>query len=614
MSQPRKSRDTAHQRLVRLQHRIFRSLEAEADRLLGEAPASIQRYEREYQTDFRGARRRMRAVEKPELIQAIQAADVTLVADFHTFEQAQRTALRLMRDACAEDPARWLVGLEMIPSHFQAELDAFQEGRIPLGEFHRAIRYDEEWGFPWANYAPIFEWARQQGVRLIALNRPKELSGWSSAMLRRSKNESDLQERDRWAAGVITDLFARPDAESPAAKDWTRPKMIALYGELHIGSKHLPSELRALSREHLGKALSTVLVHQNHDGTYWSLAREEKEHETQIVRLKKSSYCVFSSTPWAKLQSLVSWAEGGWESPVLRGPSSPHQKPDDTDSAEDEDDDDSDLIETDHLSLMQTYGNAIAELLQVTPPSYESLSVRTIQEADFLDSLPGEGLFTRRELGMIRFHVNTNRRVYIPRASIAYLATPSPNTSAELSAIHLQRALSGSQAILARDPDDFFRIVLEHAFGFFGSLVLNPRRKCDLVADHVERLEQIRSGEREFHRLERESRGLALDVLGSEKRLAQGKALPLSSLEDAMSRAARVPVALIAARFVGYILGKKMHEALLAEILTTEEIREKLLTSKLAWKAGRRHFEEIYAELLKACAPAQLAPSKTDVI
>src|SRR5205814_610599 len=108
-----------------------------------------------------------------------------------------------------------------------------------------------------------------------------------------------LARRDRWAAGVIVDRMG-------SGRD---ARMICLMGELHLASKHLPRQIAIVSKAHLGVKLTTTVVHQNRDEIFWKLARKGRAHDSSVVRVGKN-YCVISSTPWAKLQSLVNWIEG----------------------------------------------------------------------------------------------------------------------------------------------------------------------------------------------------------------------------------------------------------------------------------------------------------------
>jgi len=582
--------EPTHVKLLSLQRRIYRSLQAEAARLMGETPDSIVKYEKAYKEDFRSCIKRVSLSNKVALIKAIREADVTFVADFHTFAQAQRTALRLMRDA-VKPGEKWYIGIELVPSQCQPDLDDFQAGKISLDVFQKRINYAEEWGFPWSHYAPIFDWANQQGIRLIALNRPKGMS----ALISRQR-DSELEERDRWGAGIITDLFEKtPKTKGP------RPKMIVLYGELHLAPCHLPEQLKQVSKSHLGRALKSLIVHQNNDRLYWKLAQSNKTHHSNVLKLQRNSYCVISGTPWGKLQSLVSWADGEKET-VKR-------------IAEEEDFEDA--SDFDYLSTMQTYGTAIAELLNAKVPSYEDLTVRTIEGADFVELLESTDHFRARELQLIRAHVENNLRLYIPRANIAYLGTPSENRAAELAAIHLQRILSRAQEIFEPKTDDFYRLVIESTFGFFGSLILNPRRKCDLPHDHERRIESLKRGAHEETQGETLARKVSLNVFKSEAALLKGGNLKAASLGDVFGSRRMTPAAtlaiMLAARYVGNVLGKKMHHALIKGVIQSDDVKRICLARV---DGAHRMFEDKYVELVRSVGPIHpdLEPSKSAVI
>lgn len=539
---------SAHARLRQLQHRIYRALQREAESIFGEPPASIVRYEREWDRDFRGS---FRVSTKEELVAAIRRHDVTFIADYHPFAQSQRTALRLMRESVLAGE-KWALGVELIPSQYQRVLDDFQAGKISVETFHHRIRYQEEWGFPWKNYEPLFAWARTHGVRLVALNRPRELVYRDFPAGRPDLSVRDLHARDQWAAGIITDLFqATPGL-----------RMLVLYGGHHVGRDHLPKQLDKVSRAFLDRPLSSLSVHQNKDNLYWKLARQERELHAQILKLRRDTYCVFSATPWAQLQSLISSAEG-------------------EDLEENEE-----PGHFDYLSMMGAYGDAIAEFLGLERASFESLSIRTIDEADFVDSLTGT--FSPGELRLIGSMVASNERIYLPRVQVAYLASPSQNSAAEFAAIHLLRQTTRHRAFFEGGREDFFRMVLESAFGFLGSLVLNPRRKCDLPADHARRLRLLgRGSEREAFSGERRARQLALSVLSPGLRKRE---LALSELPARAS--AQAAWVMVGARHVGQILAKSIHPTLLAHEHGAPEF-----SRVVSLFVRRRGFEEAFWEL-----------------
>ncbi len=531
-----------------MRQRIHRSLQAEARRLLGKTPSSILRYEKEYLKDFSGQRS---PVTKAEIIRQIRAADVTFISDFHAFPQAQRTALRLMREATHASET-WLIGVEFVASRFQAELDSFQERKIDETDFLKAIHYDEEWGFPWKNYAPILEFARENLIRVIALNRPAEIASLSA---------NELEERDRWAAGIICDLFSSPPSRQ------IKPRMLVLYGELHVGQSHLPAQVEKISNLYLSRPLRSVSIHQNHDPLYWRLTKGGKDLQTDGIRTKKGVYCVFSSTPWVKLQSLVNWLEG---------------------EASEGDED--------YLSLLRAFGQTLAKLLEMDTPSFESLEIATIHHPEFIDKISRA---RGAEARLIRFHVENNMRLYIPSMRTAYLGTPSQNAAAELAAIHLFHSKTGEPALFQQKRETVFRIALEGAFGFFGSLIVNPKRKCDLPSDHQKRLRSLRKGEKQAFPLEARARELGLALLHG----LRSKGL----LDQYLKKQKMAPALIVGARYAGQVLGAKLHHLFQAEKIGAREIHEIFFAP-----SEPRSYENSYQDLKRLVSAARLTPSKSD--
>ena len=77
------------------------------------------------------------------------------------------------------------VGLEMLPRRLQPQLDAYLAGAIDEEGFS-AVDWAHTWGFDFALYRPIFDFCRTHGLRMYALNAPREPRRRPSARPRRS--------------------------------------------------------------------------------------------------------------------------------------------------------------------------------------------------------------------------------------------------------------------------------------------------------------------------------------------------------------------------------------------------------------------------------------------
>ncbi len=74
------------------------------------------------------------------------------------------------------DEASLAIGMEMFQAPFQAPLDDWSAGLIDETVLRRETEYDERWGFDYAMYRPILDYARSRGLKVVALNAPRELA------------------------------------------------------------------------------------------------------------------------------------------------------------------------------------------------------------------------------------------------------------------------------------------------------------------------------------------------------------------------------------------------------------------------------------------------------
>ena len=68
------------------------------------------------------------------------------------------------------------IGLEMIQQPFQAYLDDYISGQINELEMLRGTQWYDRWRYDFRLYRPIFDFAKQNNIPLLALNVPKEIT------------------------------------------------------------------------------------------------------------------------------------------------------------------------------------------------------------------------------------------------------------------------------------------------------------------------------------------------------------------------------------------------------------------------------------------------------
>lgn len=212
---------------------------------------------------------------------------------------------------------------------------------------------------------------------------------------------------------------------------------------------------------------------------------------------------------------------------------------------------------------------------------------------------------------MVRLRIQANRCLYLRRSELAYLGSLSPNAAAELAAIHLFRSSTQAGGLRCATSEDAARATLESAFGFFGSLLVNPRRKCELPADLALRYEDLRVGlgarrARPAYPVEEAGLGLALEAIRQGiSALAPRADDPRS--DSLTSRQARA----MGAYHYGRILGRRLYDALM-----TGEADIALARELIAPRTQGSHvpFERRALELREVVGVAPRHSSKSDSI
>ena len=100
---------------------------------------------------------------------------VVYVGEFHARLQDHGIQLEIIRHMAAQ--ARPLaIGVEWFQQPFQDALDRYLAGAIDTRTLLQASEYFERWGYDYRLYAPIMRFARANGIPIIALNVPAELT------------------------------------------------------------------------------------------------------------------------------------------------------------------------------------------------------------------------------------------------------------------------------------------------------------------------------------------------------------------------------------------------------------------------------------------------------
>jgi len=104
----------------------------------------------------------------------LKGYDVILVGEIHTDENDHRIQLSVLQDFYRYDK-KIIVGMEMFQQQFQQYLDDYIDGKISEKEFLEKTEYKKRWGFDFNYYKAILDFARENRIRVVALNIPSEV-------------------------------------------------------------------------------------------------------------------------------------------------------------------------------------------------------------------------------------------------------------------------------------------------------------------------------------------------------------------------------------------------------------------------------------------------------
>lgn len=409
-------------------------MERQVRHRLGEDTAELMHYRKAYAREFA---KKWQVSSQQALWEQVDRSGVIMIGDFHALHQSQKAQLRLLRHIA---PRRKVVlAVEFFEAEDQQKIETFLAGRMTEKDFLKAVEWKSKWGFPWEHYRPLLRWAQKHKAPLFGLNKSYK-----------KKNAATLHSRDVFAGKKISQLV----------KDYPEHLIVVIYGDLHLASSHIPHEME----KELGRAFSKRIlrVFQNSEQIYFQLLQRELESTTDLVRLSQNVFCLMSVPPWVKWQNYLMYLEQAYDVELL----------------EDGDDEDDPVLDyTDHVSR---YVKIMAEELGVEV-SLAGLSVYTAQDSAFW--LQVRENYDARKIKWIEAMIGEEMSFYLPEIRAAYLARATVNHAASLAMQYIRASLSASQRLLGEMPKDFLGLIWTEGMAYFGSKMINHKRKTDTLAD-----------------------------------------------------------------------------------------------------------------------------------
>jgi uncharacterized iron-regulated protein len=116
-----------------------------------------------------------KSIEVEAFLAALRTKKVIYVGERHDQPSDHGVEYAILRRLHREVPSI-AIGMEMFQVPFQEPLNEWSAGLIDETVLRSETEYDERWGFDFSMYRPILEYARNQGIEVVALNAPRELA------------------------------------------------------------------------------------------------------------------------------------------------------------------------------------------------------------------------------------------------------------------------------------------------------------------------------------------------------------------------------------------------------------------------------------------------------
>lgn len=495
---------------IRIRKDLYLQMERQVRHRLGEDIPELREYRETYNKEFN---KKWIGVDKEVLFAQIEKAQLVIMGDFHALHQSQKAHLRVLRHLSLNK--KIILAVEFFEADDQAVLDQYLDGAISEKKFLSEVQWNLKWGFPWEHYKPIIYWARKHKVPIQGLNKSFK-----------KRSAANLKSRDVYAAKKIVHL----------AKENPSHLIFVIYGDYHLAKNHIPEKLESF----IGKAISkkTVRIFQNSESIYFKLLEKELESSTDLVRLSKNAFCLMSVPPWVKWQNYLMYLEQTYDFDLNEKVT-----------------EDATLDYTDHVSR---YVKIIADELNLAV-SVSALSVYTAGDPTFWINVRKHYDVKKRH--WIEMMISEGASFYLPEIKVAYLARGTVNHAASLAMRYIHAQINGVKSMSYDPKIDFIRLIWLEGIAYFGSKIINHKRKADTIADIKISLSSKNSLD-----IGKEALKLALMQKMNEMRAITGVNKPLRI------RTRKRWTYFVAANLLGGMLGERLYSGYRKKIITALDI------------------------------------------
>lgn len=506
---------------VQLKRDLYQYVLNQVNLRSGSPRSEINKYKKKY--DYLN-HRTWKISHRDELFQAIRKNKLIFMGDFHSLHQSQRSHMRILKNIQIKS---FRIALECIAFQHQKYVDQYMADEISEADFLKRVAWKKTWGFPWENYQEIFYWAKQNRIQIIALNHVKH----------RNLKDS-MKKRDVIANQILMDELEK--SSTP---------IFVIYGESHLASTTLMKGFDKAGTKYLK-------VFQNIDEIYFELMDINKEDDIDVIKFNKSEYCIMNVPPWVKWQSHLMYLENKYDHEI----------------------ENESLDFTDYIDQ---YIKLISQEMKIDISS-TNLSVYSSFDFSFLKRLQQNT--TRDEYSFYKLLIEEERTFYIPRLGIGYLGRSTINQASSLAMQYVYFQLNKIRDIRFSLPDHFLSLIWLEAVSYFGTKLINPKRKTETISDIKKRI--LDSDTKE---IKKEPLKLALFQKTKEIMILSGRPVLRNKME-----VKRNSSYIRCANLLGSLLGEKIYKGYKSKFLSLE-----FVLSLIKKKIGTQSFDLFYYEMLE---------------
>ncbi|HPI41637.1 MAG TPA: ChaN family lipoprotein, partial [Pseudobdellovibrionaceae bacterium] len=406
---------------------------------------------------------------------------------------------------------------------------SYLDGKISEHNFLKKIEWNKNWVFPWENYRPIIKWAIRHEIQIFPCNTLKT---------------QNLKSRDAVSASLIQSILLKYKEKNPL--------ILVLYGDLHLANAHLPQKLK----NKMKKKLNIVRIFQNIDEIYFEMIKKSKDPQVEVVKKNQNTFCLLGVPPWVKWQSYLMFLEEYFDKDLYE----------------------SQIEFTDHIVR---YIQFLSDELEC-PISALKCSIYSVQDNHFLDQVRNH--FSRTHLKTLEKMVEEGYSFFIPQLHKGYLGRITVNHASGLAMQYFYYELTQSQKLPWTMPHDFTRLIWLEAITYFGSKLVNPKRKTESLKDLKNSLTSM----------EQEGLGKEALKLALAQRVREIMVMNSGSLRGLTFKPKRKWSYFLAAHMLGTVLGERLYTAYSQNSLKKESILQLILKS-----IDKPEFNEFYYEILE---------------